>query len=156
MNYVWRDYDPKTMGYIENWLDDAAVKATGLDEGFRAFYDYWANEDVFSVGENFWCKVVCENGSPFAVIALCQHESKTIIMEIVVAPERRGHGRGSKLLKELLDHEEIIGFSIQKSEAIVFLDNIPSQKAFANAGFRYHHTHEDGDAMYYIYERCSK
>lgn len=140
------------MGYIENWLDERAVKFTGLDDGFRDFYEYWVNEDGFAAGENFWCKVVCENDNPFAVIAFCQHENKTLIMEIVVDPEKRGQGSGSKLLKELLENEEIIGFSIHKSEAVIFPSNIASQKAFENAGFQYHHTHEDGNAMYYVYE----
>ena len=53
MNYVWRDYNPKTMRYIESWLDESAIKSTGLDEGFCGFYEYWASEDGFVVGENF-------------------------------------------------------------------------------------------------------
>ena len=60
MEYVWHDYNPKTMWYIESWLDENAIQATGLDEGFNSFYEYWANEDGFTVGENFWCKVVFE------------------------------------------------------------------------------------------------
>lgn len=156
MNFVWRDYNPQTMKYIENWLDDSAVKSTGLDEGIRDFYEYWANEYGFIVGKNFWCKVVFENDKPFAVIAFCQHERKIIVMEIVIEPEKRGQGKGSKLLKELLESEEIIGFAIHKSEAVIYPSNISSQKAFTNAGFRYHHTHEDGDAMYYVYESSLK
>ncbi len=156
MNFVWRDYNPKTMDYIENWLDESAVKSTGLDEGFHDFYEYWANEDGFVVGENFWCKVVCENDKPLAVIAFCQHEYKLLIMEIVVAPEKRVQGIGTKLLKELLDSEEIIGFPIHKSEAVIFPSNIASQKAFENAGFRYHHTHEDGTSMSYVYENAMR
>ena len=34
MEYIWRDYDPETMGYVESWLDEAAVRSTGLDDGF--------------------------------------------------------------------------------------------------------------------------
>ena len=154
MIFVWRDYDPETMSYIENWLDESAVKSTGLDDGFRDFYEYWANEDGFVVGENFWCKVVCESDKPVAVIAFCQHEHKVLIMEIVVEPEKRGQGIGTKLLKELLASEEIIGFAIQKSEAVIFTGNIASQKAFENAGFQYHHTEEDedGTSISYMYE----
>ena len=152
MDYKWRDYDPGTMCYIESWLDEAAVRSTGLDDGFCAFYEYWAKEDGFAVGRNFWCKVVFENDTPFAVVAFCLHEGKVTIMEILVDPAKRGQGYGAKLLKELITVEEIIGFAIQKSEAVIFLNNIASQKAFENAGFRYHHTHPDGDALYYVYE----
>ncbi len=153
LDFVWRDYDPMTMGYVENWLDESAVKSTGLDEGFRAFYEYWSAEDGFIVGETFWFKVVFENDKPTAAIAFCQHEQKIIIMEIVVAPELRGQGIGTRLLRELLKSEEIIGFAIYKSEAVIFPTNTASQKAFENAGFQYHHTYEDGSAILYGYER---
>lgn len=152
MNFAWHDYDPRTMGYIETWLDESAVKFTGLDQGFRDFYEYWAKEDGYIPGENFWTKVVCEQGVPFAVIAFGLHEGKIIMMEIVVAPEKRGQGRGSKLLRELLENEEILGFAVQKSEAVIFPGNIASQKAFERAGFWNHHTYEDGSAMLYVYE----
>ena len=156
MKYAWRDYDPETMGFVENWLDESAVGSTGLDEGFRAFYEYWANEDGFVTGENFWCKIILENDKPFAVIALCRHEQKIIIMEVLVAPEKRGLGKGSKLLKELLSNKEIIGFAIQTSEAVIYSTNTASQRAFGNAGFTYHHSHkdEDGESMYYVYENA--
>lgn len=153
MNFIWRDYNPQTMEYIEKWLDESAVNFTGLDDGFRDFYEYWAKEDGSVVGENFWCKVVFENDKPFAVIAFGLAEGKITIMEIVIEPGKRGQGRGSKLLREFLESEEIIGFTIQKSEAVIYPSNIASKKAFENAGFKYHYTHEDGDAMYYVYER---
>ena len=155
MNYTWCEYDPQTMDYVENWLDESAISTTGLDDGFRNFYEYWANEDGFVVGQNFWCKVVFENDIPFAFIALTLYEGKITVMETVVAPAMRGQGKGSKLLKELLERDEIIGFVIQKSEAVIYPNNIASQKAFERAGFKYHHTNEDGDAMYYVYERVS-
>jgi ribosomal protein S18 acetylase RimI-like enzyme len=153
MIFSWLDYDPHTMGYVENWLDESAVKSTGLDEGFRSFYEYWANEDGFVVGKNYWCKVVFDDDKPVAVIALCMNEGSVTVMEIVVDPEKRGQGIGRKLLKELLAREDIIGFSIVKSEAVIFPTNIASQKAFTNAGFRYRHTHEAGDALYYAYKK---
>lgn len=156
MNYVWRDYYPQTMRHIESWLDESAVKSTGLDEGFRGFYEYWASEDGFVVGENYWCKVVFENDTPLAVIAFCHHEHTILVMEIVVEPQRRGQGIGTKLLKELLGRKDIIGFVIQKSEAVIFPNNIASQRAFENAGYQYHHTYEDGTAMYYVYESSSE
>ena len=155
MQFVWRDYDPDSMGYIESWLDESAVRSTGLEDGFRAFYEYWANEDGYHVGENFWSKVVFEGDKPFAVAAFGLYEGKIILMEIVEDPQQRGRGKGAKLLRELLENEEILGFTIQESEAVIFLGNLASQKAFEKAGFEYHHTHKDGDAVIYVYKRTT-
>lgn len=152
MSLVWHDYDPRSMGYVEEWLDAPAVKSTGLDEGFRAFYEYWCCEGGFVHGEDLWCKVVSEDEDPFGVIAFCEHEGKVIIMEVVVTPEKRGRGLGTRLLKELLETRPIPGLVIEKSEAVIFLNNTASQKAFENAGFRCYRTHEDGDALHYLYE----
>ncbi len=46
MKYVWRDYNPETMGYIEKWLDETAVKMTGMDEvnPIAKHYDILMNE----------------------------------------------------------------------------------------------------------------
>ena len=152
MIFTWKDYNPETMGYVENWLDEHAVSMTGMDDGFRQEYEYWANEDYNTVGENFWGKVVFEKGVPFAVIEFGMHEGVVTIMETLVAPEKRGQGMGSKIIKELLQNaKNIIGIDIEKAEAIIFPSNIASQKAFEKAGFKYHHTQEDGDAMTYVY-----
>lgn len=155
MEFVWRDYEPGTMGYIESWLDDSAVKSTGLEEGFCEFYEYWANEGGLIPGEDFWCKVVLCDGKPFAAAALCRNEDKISVMELIVDPERRGCGMGSAMLRELLESEGILERPIHRCEAVIYPDNIASQKAFQNAGFKYSHTHEDGDgvSMLYVYER---
>lgn len=152
MKYAWHDYDPGVMGYVETWLDASAVRSTGLEEGFRSFYEYWAGEEGFVLGENFWCKVISDSEGPFAVVALCLYEGSVNVMEILVAPEKRGRGYGADLLRELLHHEQILGFPVHKSEALIFLSNAPSQKAFEKAGFQYQRTHEDGDAVYYCYQ----
>ncbi len=154
MNFKWVDYNPDTMQYVEKWLDRKAVRMTGNDDGWRSFYEYWANEDDHIVGENYWCKVVFENETPFAVMALGLHEGNITIMEILVAPKMRGKGKGSKMIKELLNNgKSIIGLDIHKADAVIYTSNIASQKAFTKAGFKYKSTHEDGDAMNYVYEK---
>ncbi len=141
------------MEFVEQWLDAAALRFTGLEDGFREFYEYWAAEDGYRVGENYWCKVVYERGLPVGVIAFALYEGKMTIMEILVAPEKRGQGKGTQILKELHTCPEILGFSIQNSEAVIFPDNVASQRAFEIAGFYHHHTYEDGSALIYVYER---
>lgn len=153
MNFAWCDYNPETMGFVEDWIDEVAVKMTGMEDGFRQEYEYWSNEDYNVVGDNYWCKVIFENLNPFAVIEFSLHEGCFTIMEIIVEPEMRGQGMGSKILKELIENAKIIiGMDIKKADAIIFPSNIASKKAFEKADFKYHHTHEDGDAMTYMYE----
>ena len=149
---LWKDYDPESMAFVEAWLDDEAVKQTGLDEGFRPFYEYWAQEDGFLPGENFWCKVVYDGEVPIAVIAFCLYEDTISVMELVIRPEMRCHGIAPRVLSDLLKSGHILPFPVCKSEAVIFPGNIASQKAFEKAGYHYHSTHEDGQSVLYIFE----
>ena len=155
MRFVWRDYDPQTMQYIEGLLDESAAASTGLDEGFRDFYAYWKGESCNLPDNPFQCKVVFCNDEPVAVIALWLHDREATIMEVIVHPQMRGAGVGTQLLKELLHCEEIIGRPIDAYEAVIYPDNIASQKAFEHAGFIYTSTHEDQDgiSMKYTYRK---
>ena len=154
MEFVWCDYNPDTMHYVEEWLDKYAVRMTGIDNGFRENYEYWMKEENCKVGENFWCKVAFKDETPIALIELGLNEGTVTVMETVVAPCKRGRGMGSEMIAELLTNSKsIIGLDIQKAEAVIFPSNKASQKAFEKAGFIYHHTHEDGDAMTYVYNQ---
>lgn len=153
MDFIWYDYNPDTMNYIEDWLDEITVRNTGLDDGFRSFYEYWKNEENFVLNHNFWCKVVLYKNEPIAVITLCLDEYTLKIMELIVSPEKRKMGLGTKIIKEVLTNIKLIGFVVNKSEVIIYPNNIASQNAFQNAGFKYHYTHENGDAMIFVYNK---
>ena len=150
--YIWRDYDPQAMDFVDAWLDAESIRSTGLEDGFQDFYDYWAHEDGFILGKNYWCKVIYIGDTPFAVMALCLHEGKLSIMEMLVAPEFRGRGRGTKLLRQLLGSDKVLGFPIPKCEAVIFPNNVASQRAFEKAGFSCFHVHAAGTALYYAYD----
>lgn len=154
MRYIWKDYEPEKMDFVEAWLDKHAVRMTGMEEGYRSEYEYWAGEEEHIVGENFWSKVVYENENPFSLVQFGLYEGVVTIMETIVAPGKRGKGLGSGVIKELLQNSKsVIGFDIEKAEAVIFPSNIASKKAFEKAGFYFSHAHEDGDALYYIYEK---
>lgn len=154
MSLQWLTYHPQNMQYIENWLDAEAVRTTGLDDGVRAFYEYWTGEGGLTVGGDFWCNVVCEDDAPFAFIALSCHNQSIHIMEIVVAPKKRGQGLGAKLLRELIGSKELRKSSITQLEAVIYPGNAASQRAFEKAGFQYSHTTKDdsGISMTYVYK----
>lgn len=155
MRYIWLDYIPGSMDYVEEWLDEKAVRATGLEDGWKEFDTYWKNEGGCINGENYWCKVVSlrECGeSPFAAIAFSLWEDSVTVMEVLLAPELRGQGHAAALLRELLENgREICGHEILRAEAVIFPDNTASRLAFQKAGFHLDRIHRDGDALYYTY-----
>ena len=157
MNFAWNNYSSEYAEKIESFLDEEAIKYTSCDNGFHDFYIYWHNE----LGEsNFWCKVILIENEPIAVIALAKAPDNVFtIQEFIVSPNHRGKGYGSAILKELLIYSnDIIGQDISVAEAVIYPNNIASQKAFQNAGFIYAGAHSDGDAWYYQYMRneCAK
>lgn len=152
MSYIWKDYHPVTMSFIESWLDTEAVNMTGIDDGWRAFHEYWITDGGLNPGVDYWCKVVYDAGIPFAIIAFSLSDKTVHIMELLVKPEMRGKGLGSSLICELLsDGERIMGRRIEKASAVIYPNNHASQKAFEHAGFTFDYANGDGDAWVYSY-----
>ena len=156
MRFDWKDYAADTMPFVADWLDDYAVRMTGMDDGWRSFHEYWITEGGMTPGKDYWCKVVYDQATPFAVIALSLYEETYHVMELLVKPEMRGKGVGKALLCDLLSYgETIIGHRIDKATAVIFPNNPASQKAFERAGFVFDHANEDGDAWYFCYNSGS-
>ena len=131
MGYIWYDYEPEKMSFVENWLDDETIRKTGIDDGWHDFHEYWQNEENTVPGENYWCKVVFENGKPFAVVALGMNEGIYNVMELVVNPKERGKGKGTSLIRELMSKSlEIMEKEIMCAEAVIYPSNIASKRAF--------------------------
>ncbi len=153
--FEWKDYSPDAMLFVEDWLDENAVRMTGMDEGFCSFYKYWVNDGEMTLGKNYWCKVVCNEDVPFAIIAVSLYEGNFHFMELLVKPEMRGKGLGTALLRELLSEgETIVGHRIEKATAVIFPNNPASKKACEKAGFVFDHENDDGDVLYYSYQEC--
>ncbi len=153
MKYRWIDYTSAHAPIVESWIDEIAKKYTGCDDGWEDYFNYWKNDSQTQMGENFWGKVICREDVPIAVISVGYHENRFTVSEFIVAPEHRNKGYGSDILMELLAEGEIIlGRSIESAFAVIFPDNIPSQKAFEKASFRFESAHPDGDAWYYTYQ----
>lgn len=153
--YTWIDYTTAYKEIVDSWLDEDAKRFTGCDEGFEEYYQYWVNDADTKIGENFWAKIIIENGTPVGIIAIGLWEGVFTISEFIICPNKRGNGIGTSVLLELLVHaKRILGIEIQKAHAVIFPNNIPSQKAFEKAGFKFHYEHPDGDAWYYKYQKA--
>lgn len=150
MIFIWKDYCADYENKAEALFDSDAVKFTGCDDGFEAFYKYWLGE----LGRDcFHCKLVFENGTLIAIVAIAMNpENQFTIQEIVVAPRKRGKGFGKRILRELLiSAREIIGTDINTVTAVIYPKNTAGIKVFESAGFIHEGTHPDGDALYYRY-----
>lgn len=155
MTFTWENYRVERTDIVETvekLFDYEAMRFTGCDDGFRAFYDYWYNE---LGGEDFWCKTVFLNGDLIAVIALAKAPDGVFtVQELAVSSEKRGRGYGSAILSELLRYSrEIIGQEIIAANAVIFPDNTASQRAFQNAGFECVGISVEKDATYYQYRK---
>ena len=84
-----------------------------------------------------YCKMVFWEGKSIAVVAFGYYRSDVTISEIIISPEMRSKGYGTEILKELVCLPRIwFPEPISRFSAIVFAQNIASQKAFQNAGFQ--------------------
>lgn len=152
MKFKWIDYSKTYNNIVESWLDEEAICFTGLDEGFEDYLHYWISNPDTKYGENFWAKVILENDLPIGIIVISLWDGEFTVPEIVVSPDRRGKGIGTAVLKEWIDFSgDIVGVCCQKAKAVIFPNNIASQKAFGKAGFIFVSAHPDGDAWNYEY-----
>ena len=151
LKYGWVDYSKDYREIVESFLDDEAIKSTGCDDGFEAFYTYWMSEEDTRLNENFWFKVISTDQKPIAIIAIAKSpQNEFTVSEFIIAPTERRKGHGKAILKELLSNSStILGERIDLARAVIFPNNIASQKAFAGAGFDFSFTHPDGDALYF-------
>jgi len=154
MKYEWIDYTSAYREMVDSWIDEDAKRFTGCDEGFDEYYQYWINDPETKLGKNFWAKIIIADADPVGIIALGLWDAVFTISEFIISPDRRGKRLGSSALMELLARSKsIIGVSIKDADAVIFPNNIASQKAFEKAGFTFHSEHPDGDAWYYWLQR---
>lgn len=154
MEYIWKDYKKEYNELIDGWLDEYTVKMTGIDCGWDEYINAVIEDNKNYPGAELYCKMVCEKDAPFAVVVFGYYEDSVTISEVIVDPALRGKGMGTSVIEELVNNFE--NFSKSNSEkfmAVIYPDNIPSQKCFEKAGFSFDHSHEEGDAWYYTFQR---
>lgn len=153
MKFQWTDYSAEDAPTVDRWLDVDAVAMTGLD---MLWDDYWnavLADAVNYPGCKDHCKLVRDNGIPVAVICFGCYEGEATVSEIVVAPQFRGRGYGTRILQDLIAHSgELLGEKVDKISAVIFPANVASQRAFEKAGFVCDYAHENETALHYVYQ----
>ncbi len=152
MQFDWKQYTSNDAALVDSWLDDCAVRGTGLENGWHHFYNYWMTENPSAEAKDR-CFLISHENTPFAVMYLAIIDNCITISEYVVSPNKRGMGYGTAVIEELLHHSaQLLNINASVAEAVVYPNNIASKKAFENAGFMLVSKHSDGDAYYYRYK----
>ena len=152
MKYNWKDYSAEYSEIINSWFDSEALSMTGLDEDFDSYVNAVTEDSANFPNTTF--KVIFEGDSPVAVAVYGVYDRIVTVMEIVVATNERGKGKGSEIIRDLLQIcNETFDETVKQFKAVVFPNNTASQKAFEKAGFYFESAHEDGDAWYYVCDR---
>lgn len=137
MIFEWIDYIAEYAALIDSWLDDTAIEMTAIDEGWDSYWNAVLIDALNYPGCVDYCKMVFTDGKPIAVVAFGYYRGDVTISEIIISPEMRSKGYGTEILKELVCLSRIwFPEPISRYRAIVFAQNIASQKAFHNAGFQ--------------------
>lgn len=154
MDFHWRDYISADAELIDQWLDRDAAAMTGIDSGWDTYWNEVIADAVNYPGCRDFCKVVSISGVPVAAVVFGFYRGDAVVSEIVVAPSHRAKGVGSRIIKELVTHADIwFDEEIKQFCAIIFSQNIASQKAFQNAGFVMSCTHNESTFEYtYIFD----
>lgn len=147
MAYSLLTYAPdKHTDLIHAWLDADARRNTGIDTGANWNEDisYWQKESP----DTFHAYLIV-NPTPVAAVYCFIEPEKLHIGELLVAPEHRGKGIGTSILKYLLYQHT----HCETATAVIFPGNTASIRAFLKSGFIHTSTHPDGDAAYYTFHR---
>lgn len=153
MRYCWKPYCDDDAELVDSWLDDHAIRETGLDDGWQHFYDYWMTESRTGEGKDC-CFLISHEKIAFAVMYIAIVGCEMMISEYLLAPDMRGRGHGTAVIKELLDYaSRLLDTKVTVAKAVIFPNNIASIKAFEKAGFvlvsKYHD--DFGDGLHYEY-----
>ena len=150
--FRWLDYEDQYAQLLDSWLDEEAVSMTGLDDGWA---DYWqaVKEDAVNFpGCEDFCKVIFAGNLSCAVICFGTFQNTLTISEIVVNPKLRGHRIATRLLSDLVEmaQKHVFG-DLNRLSAVIYPQNMISQRAFQNAGFRPEGKTDDGVDLIYSY-----
>ncbi len=144
MEFTWTDYKKDNAVMVDSWLDADTVAMTGLDKGWDAYWNAVLADAVNFPGCKDARKLVWEGDRPIGVICFGCYEGVATVSEIVVAPQYRGRGYGTRILQELIARmEEFLGERPTSFTAVIFPENRASQRAFEKAGFALDCAHED-------------
>lgn len=150
--FEWSDYRTEDAPMVDRWLDAGAIAMTGLDMGWDDYWNAVLADAVNFPGCKDHCKLVSEHGLPLAVICFGCYDGVATVSEIVVAPRYRGSGYGTRILRELVTHAaELLGEKVDRFCAVIFPNNLPSQRAFSKAGFLFDCAREDEDGVSWNY-----
>ena len=171
MLFKWVDYCEKYEKETEAWTGDADTRRFATDDSIKQDHEYYLgiSDDYdghdYKLNETYFCKVVLDGNIIAAVLFILRNDEppyQVTINPIIVNPEYRNKGYGTKIIGELInDITEIIGYDCNVFHADSFRENGASIRTFEKNGFVLAGTYADGDFTYWVYpaselESCRK
>ncbi|HWP79943.1 MAG TPA: GNAT family N-acetyltransferase [Candidatus Acidoferrum sp.] len=124
----------------EDWPEVRRIYKAGIDAGLSTFQTEVPSWEVWNAGHRELCRLVAViDGKVAGWGALSPTSSRACYagvneVSLYVAPEARGHGVGTTLLRELIDRSEEAG--VWQLYGSVFDTNEASLRMCEKAGFR--------------------
>lgn len=114
------------------WRNDPQTRANSLRQATvrEEEHETWFSTILDSPRTEIWVGEI--GGVPVGQVRLDLEDPSVAVVDIAVAPDRRGHGVGGQLLRLVLERQSL---GPQRLRAEVRHENAASKALFASAGF---------------------
>lgn len=123
----FRLIDEEGLAEYETWWTDAELRRR-IERPTRVWFDYVRQ----TPGCFAW--LIYEDGSLVGQVQLEPYLEQIASFGLVVKPELRGQGYGKRILRALLERDEMAPYA--RLEVTIEPDNTASLRCFESAGFR--------------------
>lgn len=147
---VWRKAGPADSPFFFRWRNDPVSRRLSLSSGriTRAAHQAWFAGKLADARCRLW---VALDGKDRRVgqVRLDAAGPRAALVSITVAPERRGQGWGTRMLRDIPGPRRPL-------RAMIKTDNLASVVAFLKAGFRFRRLVRTAGASVYELERTAR
>jgi RimJ/RimL family protein N-acetyltransferase len=134
----FRLIDEEGLSEYESWFTDAELRRR-IERPTALWFDYVRQ----TPGCFGW--LIYEDGIVVGQVQLDSYADQTATLGLVVKPQLRGQGYGKRILRALLEREEVA--QLLRLEATIEPDNTASLRCFESAGFRQQGTEPDAEGF---------
>ena len=125
-NLVFTPIDEQGLLIYQTWFNDAELSRR-IEPPTRGWFDYVRYEP------GYFAWMIYEDGIAVGQLQLDTYSNRTGSMALVVKPELRNRGYGTRILRAFLERAEVR--QLNRIEATIEPDNIPALHCAKSVGF---------------------